>query len=78
MQCMKEDSEMEGTGSWIINAVVAVVGVLGLFLAANAVDGVFYAFGLLLFVFAALFVFASIKSAFDAHEAAEATGDRAA
>lgn len=69
---------MEGTGKWIINAVVALLGVLGLFLAANAVDGGFYGFGLLLFVFAALFVFASIKKAFDSHEAAEASGDRAA
>lgn len=69
---------MEGVGSWIVNGVVALAGVLGLFLAANAVDGAFYGFGLLLFVFAALFVFASIKNAFDAGGAAAAADDRAA
>ena len=69
---------MEGVGSWMINGVVALVGVLGLFLAANAVDGGFYGFGLLLFLFATLFVFANIRNAYDTREAMDAAEDHAA
>lgn len=60
---------MEDIVAWIINGLVALAGILGLFLAANAADGGFYAFGLLLFVFAVLFIFMSIKKAFDESEA---------
>jgi hypothetical protein len=63
---------MESSVSWIINGLVALAGILGLFLAANAVDPGFYAFGLLLFVFGVLFVFGSIKKAFDESEATAA------
>lgn len=57
---------------WIVSAVVSLVGLLGLFLASGAVDTGIYAFGLLLFVFAVLFVFSRIKGAFDAVEAGQA------
>jgi len=50
---------------------VGLVGVLGLFLASGAVDGGFYFFGLLLFAFAILFIFANVKNAFDEAEMTE-------
>lgn len=65
---------MQDIVTWIINGLVALAGILGLFLAANAVDAGFYGFGLLLFVFAILFIFMNIKKAFDESEAA-ATGE---
>ena len=68
---------MQGTGSWILGGIVGLIGIFGLFLAANAVDGGIYYFGLLLFAFAVLFVFSLIRRGFDEREAA-ARGDEAA
>lgn len=65
---------MEDTGRWIICGLVGLAGVLGLFLASSAVDGGFYLFGLLLFAFAVLFIFANVKNAFDEAETTEMTG----
>lgn len=65
----KRSSKLEGTARWIICGVVGVIGVLGLFAAAHAADGGFYLFGLLLFAFSVLFVFAQIKAAFDEADA---------
>jgi len=62
---------VEDTGRWIICGLVGLVGVLGLFLASGAVDGGFYFFGLLLFAFAILFIFANVKNAFDEAEMTE-------
>jgi O-antigen ligase len=61
---------VQGTGSWIIGGLVALAGLIGLFLAADAVDRGIYVFGLGLFAFAVLFVFSQIKHAFDARDAA--------
>lgn len=66
---------MEDTGRWIVCGLVGLVGILGLFLAAGAVDGGFYFFGLLLFAFAVVFVFANVKNAFDEAESTAAAGD---
>lgn len=66
---------MASTMIWIVSGFVSLVGILGLFLAAGAVDTGIYAFGLLLFVFAVLFVFSRIKSAFDAAEEAGRAGE---
>ena len=56
---------MDGTGRWIAGGVVAILGVIGLFLAAGAADRGIYLFGLALFAFAILYVFALIKQGFD-------------
>lgn len=64
---------MDGIDNWIMGGVSAILGILGLFLAARASDVGIYAFGLLLFVFAVLFVFSRIKGAFDAAEARDLT-----
>jgi uncharacterized membrane protein (DUF4010 family) len=60
---------MQDTGPWIIGGIVALAGLLGLFLAADAVDDGVYIFGLGLFAFAVLFVFAQMRRAFDARDA---------
>ncbi len=59
---------MDGTGRWIAGGVVAILGVSGLFLAAGAADRGIYLFGLALFAFAILYVFALIKQGFDSQE----------
>jgi hypothetical protein len=52
--------EKDATSSFVLGAVVGVLALLGLFLAAGAEDGVFYATGLGLFVFCVLFIFGMI------------------
>ena len=47
-------------GNWITAALMGLLGLVGLFLASRAVDGTFYGFGLLLFVFSVLFIFTII------------------
>ena len=56
---------MAGTGKWIVGGVVSLLGLIGLFLAANAKDDGIYLFGLILAGFAVLYVFAAIRKAFD-------------
>jgi uncharacterized membrane protein len=56
---------MTGLSTWIIGAFVAVIGLLGLIVAAQAVDSAMYVAGLLFFLFGALFDFWLIKRAFD-------------
>lgn len=51
---------------WPLGGVVAVLGVLGLFLAAGARDSALYIFGLGLLGFACLFVFDLMRRSFDA------------
>jgi hypothetical protein len=62
---------MNDTASWIVNGLIGLTGIIGLFLAARAVDTGFYAFGLLLFIFAVAFIFMNIKKTFDEAEAGE-------
>ncbi len=59
---------MNSVSSIVIGLFVALVGILGLFMAANAVDAIFYAVGLLFFVFATLFDFWLVKKWFDVAE----------
>jgi UDP-N-acetylmuramyl pentapeptide phosphotransferase/UDP-N-acetylglucosamine-1-phosphate transferase len=47
-------------GSFVLGGVMGVIGLLGLFVASAAKDGVFYATGLGLFVFCVLFLFVMI------------------
>jgi hypothetical protein len=49
-----------GAGRWIFGGIMTLIGIYGLFAAANARDTGFYLFGLLLFLFAVLFVFSMI------------------
>jgi hypothetical protein len=54
------DSEVDrkgGAGSWVLGAVVGLVGMIGLFLASRADDATLYWVGMLIFLFAVLFVF---------------------
>jgi protein-S-isoprenylcysteine O-methyltransferase Ste14 len=53
----------------IVGAIVALAGLLGLFLHANAVDSGIQIFGGLLFVFAVLLNFWFIKGHYDALDA---------
>ena len=52
--------EKDSLGSFVLGGVMAVLALLGLFVAAGAQDGVFYATGLGLFVFCVLFIFVMI------------------
>lgn len=54
---------------WITGGCVAVLGILGLVLAAHAIDLGMSIFGLGLFVFAVLFDFWVIKLVFDENDA---------
>ena len=61
---------MQETLIWIGSGIVALLGIVGLFLSANARDGGIYLFGLALFAFAVIYIFRQIKDAFDRAEAA--------
>jgi hypothetical protein len=65
---------MEDTGKWIAGGIVSLIGMVGLFLAANAVDRGIYVFGLALAGFAVIYVFALIRRAFDERDARVGTG----
>jgi hypothetical protein len=52
--------ENDLTGSFVLGGVMGLLALLGLFVAAGAQDGVFYATGLGLFVFCVLFIFVMI------------------
>ena len=59
---------MEGTLKWIACGIAGVIGVFGLFVAANAHDRGIYVFGLGLAAFAVIYVFAQMKQGFDASD----------
>ncbi len=63
---------MTSASSWLVGGVVALLGLVGLFLASRALDPGVELFGLALFLFAVLFVFGLIRRAWDARERAEA------
>ena len=52
--------EKDAMASLVLGGVMGVLALLGLFVAAGAQDGVFYATGLGLFVFCVLFIFVMI------------------
>ncbi|MBM3549530.1 MAG: hypothetical protein FJX54_21540 [Alphaproteobacteria bacterium] len=51
--------------SWVVGFAVAILGLIGLVMAAGALDQGVYLFGLLLFVFAIAFDFWLIKIGYD-------------
>ena len=61
---------MEGSVKWIASGLVGVLGLVGLFLAANALDRGMHVFGLGLAGFAIVYVFAQMKQGFDASDRA--------
>ena len=54
----------------VVGVLVAVLGLIGLFMAAGALDDEIYIFGLGLGGFAALFVFGLVKAHYDRLDAA--------
>ena len=65
-------------GVWIIGALVALLGLIGLFLSAYADDSVMHVTGLLIAVFSVVFVFALIGGhADDPEEEVSAAGEGA-
>ncbi len=54
----------------IVGLMMVVFGVVGLILAAGAVDDEMYVFGLSLFAFACLFIIGQIRHHFDRRDAA--------
>jgi uncharacterized membrane protein YtjA (UPF0391 family) len=56
---------MNFVSNWVMGVITAVMGLSGLFVAANAGHGIAYQGGLLFFVFAMLFVFHLIRVSYD-------------
>jgi hypothetical protein len=54
----------------IIGGLMAILGLLGLFLAARAVDDAMYVFGLSLTAYAYIFIFGQVRRHCDAADAA--------
>ena len=65
------------SGSLIVAVMVAVFGLVGLFLAAGAADDEMYVFGFSLAVFAVCFDFGLLKRHFDLQDAARAAAREA-
>lgn len=61
---------MEGSCKWIAGGVIGLVGILGLFLSANAHDTTFYYLGIGIFLVAMAVVFFMVKRQFDLSESA--------
>ncbi len=69
---------MANTGKWIVGGVVSLLGVIGLFLAANAKDNGIYLFGFAIAAFAIFYVFAAIKQSYDRKPAEDRSAPRTA
>lgn len=50
----------ETVGPWILGALLALLSLLGLFMASGAKDELFYGVGLAFFLFGVLFIFGLI------------------
>ena len=61
---------MEGSGTWIWGGLVALFGIIGLFVSARAgaEEAVAYYGGLAFFIFAVLFILMLVKKGFDHRE----------
>jgi hypothetical protein len=67
-------SDNDDTSNYVLSGAVAVMGIVGLFVAARAGHGMTYYGGLTFFAFAVLFVFLMIKRSFDKAEGAVSGG----
>jgi hypothetical protein len=56
---------MANSGKWIVGGLFSLLGVIGLFLSANAKDTGIYLFGFAFTAFAIFYVFAAIKQSYD-------------
>ncbi|MCG8358385.1 MAG: hypothetical protein MI920_22700 [Kiloniellales bacterium] len=56
---------MSGIGAWILGVVMGLLALIGLVMASQAHDAVFYWTGLLVFVFGVSFIFVLIGRSFD-------------
>ena len=54
---MRDDS----VGPWILGALLALVSLVGLFMASGAKDGLFQGVGFTFFLFGVLFIFGLIR-----------------
>ena len=64
-------------GIWIIGSLVGLLGLIGLFLSAYAVDGVMHVTGLVIALFSVVFVFSLIGGHADEPAEASAAGEGA-
>ena len=55
---------------WVVLLITCLVGIFGLFLAADAGSGTLYGIGLLVFVAAVVYAFVLVKQYFDRLDAA--------
>ena len=62
--------------AWFVGLTSLAIGMVGLFAASRAVDGVFQGFGLLLFLFAVLMIFRVVGAAFEPPAAGPRYDDR--
>jgi hypothetical protein len=56
------DRAMQGSGKWVLGALVGLLGLVGLFAASRAHDADMYLFGLIFFVATLIFIFGLIGS----------------
>ena len=59
---------MQEIAKWIASGIVGLIGIVGLFMAANAADNGIHVFGLGLAAFAIIYISAQMKQGFDAVE----------
>lgn len=57
------EGQLSGAGTWIGTAVLTLLGLIGLFISANAQDATFYIIGLLIAGFTVLMLFRLIALA---------------
>ena len=67
-------ADSDATGNYVHSGAIALMGLVGLFVAARAGHGLTYYGGLTFFGFAVLFVFLMIKHGFDKAEGAVSSG----
>ncbi len=69
---------MANVGKWIVGGILSLLGVIGLFLAANAKDNGIYLFGFAIAAFAIFYVFAAIKESYDRKPSDDSSAARTA
>jgi hypothetical protein len=67
---------MADMGKWIVGGIVSLLGLIGLFLSANAKDNGIYLFGFAIAAFAIVYVFGAIKQSYDSKPARDDSAAR--